>query len=59
MSFLATSQGFGFCANSLSLGCDCLGHIKYFDGIVNDSEGRPVVIKNAICLHEEDAGILW
>lgn len=26
---------------------------------VNDSKGNPVVIKNAICLHEEDAGILW
>lgn len=26
---------------------------------VNDSKGHPVVIKNAICLHEEDAGILW
>lgn len=28
-------QGFGFCANSLTLGCDCLGHIQYFDGLVS------------------------
>lgn len=51
--------GFGLCANSLTLGCDCVGHIKYFDGIRNTSTGEPVVVKNAICMHEEDAGILW
>lgn len=48
----------GFCANSLALGCDCLGTIKYFDGIINNHEGEPVVIKNAVCLHEEDVGLL-
>mmetsp|Transcript_39335 Transcript_39335/g.87541 ORF Transcript_39335/g.87541 Transcript_39335/m.87541 type:complete len:691 (-) Transcript_39335:902-2974(-) len=58
-AFDVGDYGFGFSANSLSLGCDCLGHIKYFDGVVNDSQGQPVIIKNAICLHEEDAGILW
>lgn len=50
--------GLGFCANSLELGCDCLGTIKYFDGILNTHDGEPTVIKNAICLHEEDAGTL-
>lgn len=49
----------GFVANSLELGCDCLGHIKYFDGVVNNAKGEPLVIKKAICLHEEDAGLLW
>ncbi|GAX75117.1 hypothetical protein CEUSTIGMA_g2561.t1 [Chlamydomonas eustigma] len=58
-AFDVGDYGFGFCANSLALGCDCLGHIKYFDGVVNDSKGAPVVIKKAICMHEEDAGILW
>jgi len=48
--------GLGFCTNSLELGCDCLGTIKYFDGILNDHDGNPTVIKNAVCLHEEDAG---
>jgi primary-amine oxidase len=33
--------------------------MQYFDGVVNDSKGAPVIIKNAICMHEEDAGILW
>jgi primary-amine oxidase len=51
--------GIGLLANSLTLGCDCLGEIRYFDGVVNDNTGAAVVIPNAICLHEEDAGILW
>jgi len=51
--------GMGFVANSLELGCDCLGHIKYFDGVVNNAAGEPVVIRKAVCMHEEDAGMLW
>jgi primary-amine oxidase len=51
--------GMGLMANSLTLGCDCLGEIYYFDGIVNDSAGEPVTIPNAVCMHEEDAGIAW
>lgn len=51
--------GMGFSANSLVLGCDCLGEIHYFDGVVNDSEGNAVVIPNAICMHEEDFGVGW
>jgi primary-amine oxidase len=51
--------GVGMMTNSLELGCDCLGEIRYFDGIVNDNDGGALPIKNAICLHEEDFGILW
>ncbi len=51
--------GMGFSANPLTLGCDCLGEIHYFDGTVNDSSGNAVVIPNAICMHEEDYGISW
>jgi primary-amine oxidase len=51
--------GLGILANSLALGCDCLGTIRYFDGHVTDCRGRVITIKNAICLHEEDAGVLW
>lgn len=50
--------GLGVTCNQLSLGCDCLGHIKYFDGFRADSKGNPVHLKNVICLHEQDAGIL-
>lgn len=52
-------QQFGALANSLELGCDCLGEIRYLDAVVNDSRGEPVVLRNAICIHEEDQGILW
>lgn len=58
-AFDAGDYGLGFAANSLALGCDCLGVIHYWDGIVNDSKGEPLVIPSAVCLHEEDAGLLW
>jgi primary-amine oxidase len=46
-------------ANSLALGCDCVGQIRYFDAVVADSGIEPQTIENAICMHEEDAGVLW
>ncbi|KAL2807864.1 copper amine oxidase [Aspergillus granulosus] len=49
--------GFGLNANQLTLGCDCLGHIKYFDGYRSDSKGQPVLLKNIICMHEQDNGL--
>jgi primary-amine oxidase len=45
--------------NSLELGCDCLGDITYVDAVVCDESGRPRRIGNAICIHEEDYGVLW
>lgn len=50
---------FGRYTNSLELGCDCLGEIHYMDAVVADEAGAPHTIKNAICIHEEDYGILW
>jgi primary-amine oxidase len=49
----------GHQANSLELGCDCLGEIYYFDAVLADGDCRPYTIRNAICLHEEDFGVLW
>ncbi len=46
-------------ANSLSLGCDCLGEIYYFDAVMADGEGQPRTVSNAICMHEEDYGVAW
>ena len=46
-------------ANSLTLGCDCLGVIHYFDAHLNTMIGDMCTIENAICMHEEDAGLLW
>jgi primary-amine oxidase len=45
--------------NSLELGCDCLGEIAYLDATVTGDSGEPRTIRNAICVHEEDFGILW
>ncbi|MFT4263331.1 MAG: primary-amine oxidase [Nocardioides sp.] len=50
---------FGRFANSLTLGCDCLGEIRYFDVTLADEFGNPQTIANGICLHEEDFGTLW
>ena len=58
-AFDVGDYGLGYCANSLELGCDCLGHIHYFDAVLSDSQGEPVEKKKAICMHEEDNGILW
>jgi len=51
--------GFGRMANSLKLGCDCLGTIHYFDAVVPNLFGGARTIENCICLHEEDAGLSW
>ena len=58
-AFDVGEYGIGSLANSLSLGCDCLGVIHYFDGFITNSRGEVVEIENAICLHEEDFGVLW
>lgn len=58
-AFDVGEYGMGMCANSLRLGCDCLGHIEYLDAHLCDSRGRALTINNAICIHEEDYGILW
>lgn len=52
-------SGFGITSNTLTLGCDCLGHIAYFDGVRTTGAGEPVVMKNVICMHEVDNGIGW
>ena len=57
--FDAGEYQFGRLANSLVLGCDCLGEIHYLDAVVADDFLNPLEIKNAICIHEEDFGTLW
>jgi primary-amine oxidase len=51
--------GLGKLANSLQLGCDCLGHIAYLDAHLNTMSGEVFTIPKAICIHEEDDGVLW
>lgn len=58
-AFDVGDYGLGYCTNSLELGCDCLGSIHYFDAVLANSKGEPYTIKNAVCMHEEDAGLLY
>ena len=51
--------GLGRTANSLTLGCDCLGDITYLDSAWCFDDGTPIEVGQAICIHEEDFGILW
>ena len=51
--------GLGKAVNSLELGCDCLGNIHYLDVPLVEEDGSVDVKKNAICIHEEDDGIMW
>jgi primary-amine oxidase len=58
-AFDAGEYGLGKLANSLELGCDCLGLIHYFDVAMVDDTGGVTTMKNAVCMHEEDYGVLW
>lgn len=58
-AFDTGENGLGLFTEELSLGCDCLGFIRYFDAVLHDWKGRPKTIRNAICMHEEDFGVLW
>lgn len=51
--------GAGNMANSLGLGCDCLGLIKYFSGTLVQPDGTVKEVPNVICMHEQDDGILF
>lgn len=58
-AFDVGDYGLGYCATSLSLGCDCLGAIHYFDAVLANSKGEPYTVKKAVCMHEEDSGLAW
>ncbi len=57
--FDAGEYNLGKTVAPLTLGCDCLGEIRYLDAVLADEEGTPHTIPHAICIHEEDYGILW
>lgn len=58
-AFDAGDFGLGRLAGSLELGCDCLGEIVYLDAVQVAADGTVSTQPQAICLHEEDYGILW
>lgn len=51
--------GMGRTANSLILGCDCLGEIAYLSTPLAMSDGSVTVVPNTVCIHEEDVNALW
>lgn len=50
--------GAGYMTNPLSLGCDCKGVIHYLDAHFTDRKGDPITVRHAVCIHEEDDGLL-
>ncbi|SJL15663.1 related to peroxisomal amine oxidase (copper-containing) [Armillaria ostoyae] len=58
-AFDSGEYGMGTMANELSLGCDCVGQIHYLPGSYVAHDGSAVIVKNVICIHEEDSGVLW
>ncbi|GAA5964690.1 hypothetical protein JCM3765_004354 [Sporobolomyces pararoseus] len=58
-AFDVGEYGLGMMANSLELGCDCLGAIHYLDAEMSNHAGQPVTLKNCVCIHEEDDNLLW
>ncbi|KAF9881752.1 peroxisomal copper amine oxidase [Colletotrichum karsti] len=58
-AFDVGEYGTGLMTNSLKLGCDCKGVIHYMDAIMAVSTGEAAIVKNAICIHEEDNGLLY
>jgi primary-amine oxidase len=58
-AFDVGEYGLGMLANPLTLGCDCLGEIRYLDAHVCTASGDVMQIPQAICIHEEDFGISW
>jgi primary-amine oxidase len=58
-AFDVGEYGVGWLANSLERGCDCLGLIHYFDAHMTENDGTVRTLPHAICMHEEDEGILW
>ncbi|PNY22491.1 Amine oxidase [Tolypocladium capitatum] len=51
--------GCGLVTNSLRLGCDCKGAIHYLDAVLSTNSGQAAIVKNAVCIHEEDNGLLY
>jgi len=49
----------GFSASELRSPDGCRGSVFYYDSVNNDMAGNPSILRNTICIYEEDAGILW
>src|SRR5262245_43011551 len=56
-AFDVGEYGIGMLANSLALGCDCLGHLHYFGAQMTDCRGQAVHIKRDIGRQEAGSAI--
>lgn len=50
---------FGSSARSLPVHQFCRGDAYYYDATHHNEKGEPWIVKNSVCIREEDADILW
>ncbi|MCL6678135.1 hypothetical protein LZ519_02200 [Sphingomonas sp. RG327] len=52
--------GFGALSSPLKPGSDCPVNAKFLDAIISDDHGKPLALKNVVCVFERDTGEpLW
>lgn len=52
----AGEYGLGLLATPLTPGSDCPGSARFIDATFTDDDGKPLVIKNAMCVFERNTG---
>lgn len=52
--------GFGALSSPLKPGSDCPVNAKFLDAVISDDHGKPMTLKNVVCVFERDTGEpLW
>jgi primary-amine oxidase len=52
--------GFGALSSPLKPGSDCPADAKFLDAVISDDHGKPLTLKNVVCIFERDSGQpLW
>jgi len=52
--------GFGALSSPLKPGSDCPADAKFLDAVISDDHGKPMTLKNVVCVFERDTGEpLW
>ena len=52
--------GFGALSSPLERGSDCPVDAKFLDAVISDDHGKPLTLKNVVCIFERDTGQpLW
>ena len=52
--------GFGALSSPLKPGSDCPVDAKFLDAVISDDHGKPMTLKNVVCIFERDTGEpLW